>query len=326
LVAAAFAYSTYGTLNFVDLGTRISLSADEDRKRLFGALCLTVFGLKAGLVPLHFWLPRAYPILRPTVAALFAAILTKVGVYALLRIGTNVANFETLGIDRVLVVGGVLTLVFGGLGALSRSNVRGILAFHIVAQVGYMLLGLGLGGPLALTGVVLFALHNMIVKPGLFLVGGVALDAQGSDELARSGGLLAVAPSLAGIFLVLALSLSGFPPLSGFWSKYVLLNGALAQGTLTEFAFLLLGGLLTLLSMIKIWAGVFWPHGDATPELRHRISRRTLVVPMLLAGLSVLLGLGLGDFVGVAETTVDQAQNHDELRVRGESVGEKGRP
>ncbi|MGE0796695.1 MAG: proton-conducting transporter membrane subunit [Lautropia sp.] len=258
LMAIAFLYGLTGSLNMADLA--ITLPTVENRGLVvtLAVMFLFAFGAKAAVFPLFFWLPAAYHTATAPVVAIFAALLTKVGVYALLRSFTLIFAPElgTLG-PAIGVIAGA-TMVTGVLGAAAHFDVRRILSFHIISQIGYMLVGLAVATPLAIAGSVLYVIHHIVVKANLFLVGGAIRLAGGSTDLARIGGLYRRAPLLAILFAIPALSLAGVPPLSGFWAKFVVVRSSLEAGHVALAAIALVVGLLTLYSMAKIWNEAFW--------------------------------------------------------------------
>lgn len=293
LSAAGLAYGIFGTLNFADLAMRAAGMGEDPRVQTLAMLLLVVFGIKAGLFPLYYWLPNSYPTLPYPLAALYAGMLTKVGVYVLARIFGTVLPHDLHFAHHVLGVLGGLTMVIAVLGALSRQFIRGILSFHILSQIGFMVLAVGLFTPLSYVAAIFYIIHHIVVKASLFLIGGVAATLNGTDNLARGGRLWRLTPWLGILFLAQALSLAGLPPLSGFWGKYVILVVGLEQGRYILVGAALVASLLTLMSMLKIWNATFWSEGsDAVVNLDHsRWKRMTWVV----GGLAVIsLGIGLG--------------------------------
>jgi multicomponent Na+:H+ antiporter subunit D len=231
------------------------------------------------------------------VSALFAGLLTKVGVYALLRVFTLLFRDDEPFTHGVIVALAAATMVSGVLGAASQSNVRRILAFHIVSQIGYMLLGLGLFVPLAVAGSVFYIAHHIIVKTNLFLLGGVLARFAGTEDLARLGGLWARHPLLSLLFLVPALSLAGVPPLSGFHAKLFLVRAGLEEGRWAVIAVALAVSLLTLYSMTKIWNEAFakaQPRGIPTLPVSRRALALRVAPVATLAALTLVIGLAPG--------------------------------
>ena len=304
-------YGLTGTLNLADLHVAVQAVENQGLLTVVASLFLVAFGIKAAVFPLFFWLPASYHTPPVAVSAVFAGLLTKVGVYALIRMFTLVFT-QDIGLTHGLLLAvAVLTMVTGVLGAAAQSEFRKILSFHIVSQIGYMVLGLALYTPLALVGAVFYLVHHIIVKANLFLVSGVARRLTGSFELAAIGGLYKSSPLLALLFLVPAFSLAGFPPLSGFWAKFLLIKASLDLGAYLVAATALVVGLLTVFSMTKIWAEAFWkphPEGHApTLALVTGRERAALLLPVAaLATLTVVIGLFPEPFVGFAERAAGQ--------------------
>jgi multicomponent Na+:H+ antiporter subunit D len=294
LCGAGLLYGKLGTLNMADMAVKLSTLQDPDFVNTTGALLFVAFAAKAGLFPFHFWLPASYHHAGPAISALFAGLLTKVGVYALLRLFTLVF-IPANGFSSTLILYlSMATMLIGVLGAVAQYNVRRLLAFHIISQIGYMTAGLAIGTRLALTAVVFYVIHHIAVKSTLFLVGGVLEMRTGTGDIRKHGNFYQTQPLLAVCFLIPALSLGGIPPLSGFWAKLNLLQAGVAQG---EWLFLFMAlavGILTLFSMIKIWNESFWkpvpedagnhplPPGPGMPYAGM----------LMLCGLTMVLSLG----------------------------------
>lgn len=304
-------YGMTGTLNMADLAGRVAAHENQGLITVVAMLFMIAFGVKAAVFPLFFWLPASYHTPAFSVSAVFAGLLTKVGVYALIRLFTLVFTGDTGFTHHILLWVAGLTMVTGVLGAAAQTDIRKILSFHIVSQIGYMIMGLALYTPFAVAGAVFYLVHHIIVKANLFLIAGVADRVAGSTALARIGGLYKSAPLLAVLFLIPAFSLAGFPPLSGFWAKYVLVAAALeVQGWIIA-AVALLVGLLTIYSMTKIWAEAFWkahPDGrDPTlAQLDPGVRRRLLLPVGALAALTLVIGFYPEPFVTFAKDAAAQ--------------------
>lgn len=293
LVAAGLAYGLFGSLNFAQIAARSAELAGTPQLTVLALLLLTVFGLKAGLFPLFYWLPNSYPILPSPVAALYAGMLTKVGVYVLLRVFGQVLPPDLPLVHTVMAWLAATTMIFGVLGAVSRNFIRGILSFHILSQIGYMVLAIGLFTPGALAAAIFYVIHHIIVKSTLFMVGGTVVVLNRSDDLEKTGRLWAAAPVLGAVFLLQAFSLAGVPPLSGFWGKYLIVVEGLRQREWVLVLCALVAGVLTLFSMLKIWNGPFW--GEAAAAGVHTADRRWRPMTAVAAGMTVLsLGIGFG--------------------------------
>ncbi len=295
LAALGILYGKVGTLNMADLAVKLDALGPSPALTTVSALLLVAFGIKAAVFPLFFWLPPAYPTPPAAVSAIFAGLLTKVGVYALIRVFTLIF-VQDVGFTHGLLLGTAgFTMACGVLGAAAQGGVRRILSFHIVSQIGYMVLGLALFTPLALAGAIFYVVHHIVTKTNLFLVAGLVARAGGGEELARIGGLQRARPGLALLFAIPALSLAGVPPLSGFFAKLLILRAGLDAGAWVSVVVALAVGLLTLFSMTKIWSEAFWkaaPEGAAGPATGAPLPA-SQVLPCAALGL-VTLGLGLG--------------------------------
>ncbi|MRR06567.1 MAG: Na+/H+ antiporter subunit D [Deltaproteobacteria bacterium] len=295
LSAIGILYGVAGTLNMADLARYLQSAPDSGLMTVLAMLFLIAFGIKSAIFPLFFWLPASYHTPPTEVSAIFAGLLTKVGVYSLIRVFT-LLFVRDIGFTHglILLLSG-LTMVTGVLGAVAQNEFRRVLSFHIISQVGYMLLGLGLFTTAALAGSVFYIIHHIIVKTNLFLVSGVVRRLRGTLELGHLGGLYHSAPVLALLFLIPALSLAGLPPLSGFWAKLVLVRAALEVENYPIVVIALLVGLLTLLSMTKIWGKAFWgetPVVDAREIQLSSFTRLSLYLPMIILAL-LTVGIGL---------------------------------
>ncbi len=322
LAAVGILYGMAGTLNMADLSRKLAAADQPGLVTTLSMLFLIAFGIKSAVFPLFFWLPASYHTPPAAVSAIFAGLLTKVGVYALIRVFTLLFAGETAFTHNVILVIAGLTMVTGVLGAAAQSEFRRILSFHIVSQIGYMLMGLGLLTPLALAGSIFYIAHHIIVKTNLFLVSGVAQRIHGTYELKKLGGLYRDFPGVAILFLIPALSLAGAPPLSGFFAKLALVKAGLEIEQYAIVAVALGVSLLTLFSMTKIWAEAFWkPASDAGSEAAELSDTRTaptmsytpLLVPIvLLAALTIAIGLVGQPLFSLAERAAEQLINpHD---------------
>lgn len=293
LLGLAFVYAATGTVNISLLAERIP-ELDSGVRIGIGAWFFVVFGTKAAVFPLFSWLPDSYPTAPTTITAVFAGLLTKIGIYAMIRFHT-LTGMDDLG--PVMLILAAVTMIVGALGALAQSDVKRILSFHVISQIGYMLMGLGLFSVAGTTGAILFLIHHMPVKTVLFLVGGLIENHEGSSSLNRSGGLAARKPLIAGLFAIPALSLAGLPPFSGFVAKFAVISAGIEQAATPVVVAALVAGALTLLSMTKIWLGVFWgTDADPVEPLDAAISNRRLMFGA--TGLAVAGTLTISLFAG----------------------------
>ena len=281
LFGVAIVYAATGTVNMALLADRFGELPSATQVGI-GLWFLAVFGTKAAIFPLFSWLPDSYPTAPTTITAVFAGLLTKIGVYVLIRFFT-LMDLSELG-PLLLVVAG-LTMIIGVAGALAQDDVKRILSFHVVSQIGYMIMGLGLFTVAGVAGAVLFLIHQIPVKTVMFLAGGLIEDDQGTSALNKVGGLATSKPVIAVVFALPALSLAGLPPFSGFVAKLALVDAGVASGAYVIVAVSLIGSILTLLSMTKIWLGAFW--GEITPSAVPASSRRSRSIMQTAAGVAV---------------------------------------
>ncbi|MGB3303636.1 Na+/H+ antiporter subunit D [Gordonia sp. (in: high G+C Gram-positive bacteria)] len=265
LAGIAFAYSTTGTLNLAEMAVRLDDVPSGTRNALYAVL-LVAFGIKAAVFPLSTWLPDSYPTAPAPVTAVFAGLLTKVGVYALIR--THSLLFPGGSMDNVLMIAGLLTMLIGIFGAIAQSDIKRLLSFTLVSHIGYMVFGIAVGSALSTSAAIFYVAHHILVQTTLFLVVGLIERQAGSSSLRRLGGLIA-SPLLAALFLIPALNLGGIPPFSGFIGKVALLEAGAQDGSVL--AWLLVAGsvitsLLTLYVMARIWTKAFWRARADAPE------------------------------------------------------------
>lgn len=271
LSAAGILYGKTGTLNLADLAQRLPFYENASLRQAAGGMLLVAFGIKAGVFPLFSWLPASYHTPPHVVTALFSALLTKVGVYALIRTMTLIFPLDQAYFQPILLVVAGLTMVTGVLGAVVQYDLRRLLSFHIVSQIGYLVFGLALFSAGGLAATIFFLVHVMAAKAALFVAGALAHYLRGTSDLKQLGGLLESRPALAVLFALPAMSLAGLPPFSGFLGKLALVQAGLAGGAYITVAVSLGVSILTLYSMTKIWNEAFWKPAPA-PGPERRIS------------------------------------------------------
>jgi multicomponent Na+:H+ antiporter subunit D len=315
VTALALLHSATGTVNMADLAVRMG-DLPVDVRDALAVLLVVVFGIKAALFPLFFWLPDSYPTAPSPISAVFAGLLTKVGIYAIIRTQTLLFEPDSRP-ARLLLVLAALTMVVGVLGALAQDDFKRILSFDIVSQIGYMVMGLGFFTVAGLAAAVYYIVQHIVVKTTLFLTGGLIEHATGARRFTRIGNLVTSTPLLAVMFFVPALSLAGVPPLSGFVAKLGLVDAGFASGEYGVVAVGLVVSLLTVFLMIRIWSGVFWSPaeepaaaGVANATGTRSWSRRVAGGPALMVvptALLVLCGLAMaiaaGPLYSLAERT-----------------------
>ncbi len=268
LIAIAMIYGATGTINMADLGIKLA-QLDTGTQALLHVLLLVAFGIKAAVFPLSFWLPDSYPTAPAPVTAVFAGLLTKVGVYAIVRTETLLFPGNTL--NSPLMVAALLTMVVGILGALAQSDIKRMLSFTLVSHIGYMIFGLALSSVAGLGATVFYVAHHITIQTSLFMVTGLIERRGGSSSVDRLAGLAKLSPLLGFLFFIPAMNLAGIPPFSGFLGKLGLLQAGVELGTPLAYA-LVIGGvltsLLTLLAIARVWNRAFWrkPEDAENPD------------------------------------------------------------
>ena len=304
LIGIGLVYGVTGHLNYSTLSESAAAVPPPLLLAVLGALSLA-FLVKAGAFPLFAWLPASYHTLPAPVLALFAGLLTKVGVYAVLRTLGDVFRPAPALLYEALGWIAAATMLVGVLGAAYHWDIRRILAFHIISQIGYILLGIALGSEEGNAAALFYTVHHIIVKANLFLIGALVFRLAGSYDLRQVGGLYAARPLLALLFLVPALSLVGIPPLSGFWAKFLVLRETIADGRVVWTVIALAVGVLTLYSMVKIWMEAFWkPHPD--PDWcppRARLAP-AWIATVALAAITLSIGLAPQALIAYAQAAV----------------------
>jgi len=266
LIGIALIYAATGTLNLAELAVRLDDVPSGTRSALFAVL-MVAFGIKAAVFPLSTWLPDSYPTAPAPVTAVFAGLLTKVGVYAIIR--AHSLLFPGGALDHVLMVAALVTMLVGIFGAMAQSDIKRLLSFTLVSHIGYLVFGISLGNELGMSGAIYYVAHHIVVQTTLFLVVGLIERQAGASTLQRLGGLAAASPLLAFVFIVPALNLGGIPPFSGFIGKVALLEAGTQDGSVL--AWMLVAGsvitsLLTLYVMARVWSKAFWRARADAPE------------------------------------------------------------
>lgn len=266
LFGLAMVYASVGTLNMAHIGLRMEEIPSGTRAAIFAVL-LVAFGIKAAVFPLDSWLPDSYPTAPSLVTAVFAGLLTKVGVYSIIRARSII--FTDGSLDTMLMWVALATMLVGILGAMAQNDIKRLLSFTLVSHIGYMIFGVSLGSAQGLSGAIFYAIHHILVQTTLFLVVGLVERQAGSSSLRRLGSLAYLSPLLAILYFIPAINLGGIPPFSGFLGKVILLQAGAEEGS--WMAWILIAGavitsLLTLYTMVLVWSKAFWRDRKDAPE------------------------------------------------------------
>ncbi len=287
LLAVGGLYGVMGTLNMADLSLKIGQLQDPGPLPTIFLLFVAVFGVKASMFPFYFWLPDAHSSAPTPISAMLSGVLIKVGAYSILRVSSVVFVPLRPDVQEWILALAAVTMVVGACGALAQSDVKRLLAYSSVGQMGYIILGLGIGTPLALMSTLLFIVNHALAKAMLFLVAGVVIEATGTREMGSMGGLGRQMPWTAGAFLVGAMGIAGVPPLFGFFAKFLLIKAALEAGYGFLAALAAVLAIVTLWYLFGAWQQIFWREGSGLSL--HPAPRLMKGPGLVLAGL-ILVG------------------------------------
>lgn len=292
VVAVAYLYSVTGTLNMAHLSEGIAVAGQDGVLTTISLLFMFVFALKAALF-LYYWLPGAYSVAPTAIAAIFAALLTKVGIYAIFRMFTLIFYHQPHITHTLLLWLAGLTMLLGALGAISQWNIRRILVYNVIIAVGFIVFGLAIFTEASIIGAIYYLLQDMFAKALIFLLGGIMISIARTHQLKDVSGLMHHHPQLGWLFFLSALILAGIPPLSGFIGKVVILQESIEAKHYVMTAIGLLTSLLVLYSMLKIMIHGFWGDTHLSEEegRARRQGRGVLISCYVLAGLCVVMGL-----------------------------------
>ena len=309
LTGIALLYGITGTLNMADLSLKIPDVKDPSMVNLTAIFFLIGFGIKSAVFPLYFWLPSSYHTPPSAVAAIFGGLLTKVGLYALFRFFTLVIVPDET-IRTILMLLAVLTILTGAFGAIIKHNIRRLFSYLIVCHIGFILGGLAMFSKAALAGAVFYLIHDIMVKTNMFLIAGLIRQLRGTMDMQRLGGLYAHYPKISLLIAVVLFSLTGVPPLSGFWPKILLFEAAFQSANYFFVGGLILGSFITLYVIARMWSAVFWkdqPPGQEDADKfggLHHLNKISLVLPIaILAFCSLFIGFN-AEFIARVTTTI----------------------
>jgi len=275
LASIAMVYAALGTVNMVQISQRMS-ELPQQTQLVLHVMLLLAFSIKAAVFPLSFWLPDSYPTAPAPVTAVFAGLLTKVGVYAIIRTETEL--FRDNEVNTLLLIVALLTMIVGVLGAVAQAEMKRILSFTLVSHIGYMVFGIAIATPAALGATTYYIVHHIVVQTTLFLAVGLIERRAGSTSILKVKGLMRAAPVIAVLYFIPAVNLGGLPPFSGFIGKFALFDAAAQIGTPLMMV-LIIGGivtsLLTLYALMRAWNLSFWRESDddlSEPETEARVA------------------------------------------------------
>jgi len=305
LIAIGSLYASYGTLNMADLARRIAAEPDRPLLPIALATLTAAFLIKSAVFPFHFWQPDFHSASPTAVSAMLSSVVVKIGVYGLLRMTTLIFVEQAGPLRELLVVLGLIGVLFGGLAAIGTQHAKRMLAYSTLGQIGFMLVGIGWGTPLALMAALVFAVNHALLKSAmLMLAGNVASRAPiKSAAFNVIGGLGKTLPLAGALFLLGGMGLAGLPPMNGFLSKYLLFNSGLSAQEFGSLALAATGSVFTLVYVARAFQKIWWeppvegakakPYGDR------------LIAPALLIGLCLLIGVWGEPLLKVSAAVID---------------------
>lgn len=316
LTAIGILYGITGTLNMADLAVKIQDVENKGLVSVTALLFFAGFGIKSAIFPLYFWLPSSYHTPPSAIAAIFGGLLTKMGVYALIRTFTLIFPPDDF-MKNVFLGIAIMTLITGALGAINKRSVRRLMSYLIVCHIGYLVAGMGLYTEIAFVGVIFYLIHDVIVKSNLLMITGILQKIRNTIDMKRLGGLYQDYPKLSLVIGVAMFSLVGIPPLSGFWPKIQFFGESLKQQHYVMLFAIIFASFVTLYVMLKMWSEVFWK--DSPKPLTKGIDRfaqmpmsgkLALILPIsALSCVSLYIGLNAGVIYELAQRTAEELIN-----------------
>jgi multicomponent Na+:H+ antiporter subunit D len=258
LISVGYLYAIFGTLNMADIALKATYLRDTAPLVTLASLFTLAFAMKAAAFPVNFWLPASYHTPRLVVSALFGGLLTKIGIYALLRVMVMLFPVEREELSLVIAISASLTMVLGALGALAQNDIRRMLGYVVISGIGAMMAGVAIGTAAGVSGTVFYAVHSIVLMTALYLVAGHAARLGGAWTLSGLGGLYARAPWFSALALALFLAGSGLPPFSGFWPKLILVKSAIDIGAWWLAGSILLSGFIVTMAFGRVFLLGWW--------------------------------------------------------------------
>ncbi len=310
LTAIGILYGITGTLNMAELSLRIAEVENKGLVSVTALLFFAGFGIKSAVFPLYFWLPSSYHTPPSAIAAIFGGLLTKMGIYAMIRVFTLIFKPDDFTLNVFIFIA-IMTMITGALGTINKKSIRRLISYLIVCHIGYLIAGIGLYTELAFAGVIFYLIHDVIVKSNLLMIMGVIHKIRETTDMRRLGGLYKDYPKLSFLIAIAMFSLVGIPPLSGFWPKIQFFGESLKAGEYLLLASIIIASFVTLFVIARMWAEVFWKESPKplTEEIDHfanlSLSRKfALVGPItILSFVSLYIGFNAENVYEIAQKT-----------------------
>jgi multicomponent Na+:H+ antiporter subunit D len=312
LTGIGILYGITGSLNMADLSIKIQQVQNQWLVGITACFFILGFGIKSAVFPLYYWLPSSYHTPPSAVAATFGGLLTKVGIYAMIRVFSLIFIPDEFTKNLLMVIA-ILTIVIGSFGAVIKTNIRRLFSYLIVCHIGFMVGGIAMFTKVALMGTIFYLIHDIMVKTNMFLIAGVIRQLRGTMDMKKLGGLYAQYPKISLLFALVLFSLVGIPPLSGFWPKIYLFDAAFTLGQFPFGIALILGSFITLFVIARMWAEVFWKDVPPDVEVEDKFEplplfrKILLILPVcILTGVTLYIGLNAENIIQLVDKISDQ--------------------
>jgi multicomponent Na+:H+ antiporter subunit D len=316
LTAIGILYGITGTLNMADLSLKIAEIENRGLVSVTALLFFAGFGIKSAVFPLYFWLPSSYHTPPSAIAAIFGGLLTKMGIYAMIRVFTLIFRPDDFVLNVFIFIA-FMTMITGALGTINKRSVRRLLSYLIVCHIGYLIGGLGLYTEMAFVGMIFYLIHDVIVKSNLLMITGIIHKIRETTDMRRLGGLYKDYPKLSLVFAVALFSLVGIPPLSGFWPKILFFGESLKAEEYILLAGFIIASFVTLFVIARMWSEVFWKESPKPIDKEHdhfaQLSfsgKFALVAPVaVLSFVSLYIGFNAESVFEIASKTAYELMN-----------------
>ncbi len=314
LIAVASLYATVGTLNMADISVKISAmnAAGTMPWHIYpiALLFIIVFGNKAAIFPMHYWLPDVHPTAPSPISAMLSGVMIKVGAYGVLRIFFLIFPPVLYLFKPIIIILALITIAIGAMSAVGQTDVKRLLAYSSVSQIGYIFLGIGMGSVYALAASLVFLVNHAIAKSMLFLTSGGIIHHAGTRDMTKMGGMVKTDPLMSSAFLIGAMSIAGLPPMGGFIAKFVLFDAGLLDQYYIPIGIGLIFAVFTLFYMFRAWLLMFWgEHRDIHKYGEYSSHRPSIMIALpiiVLAAMVFILGIYTEPLIGISQTIAEQ--------------------
>ena len=314
LIAIASLYATVGTVNMADISVKVSAMSAAGTLPWhiypIALLFIVVFGNKAALFPLHYWLPDVHPTAPSPISAMLSGVLIKVGVYGMLRVFFLMFTDTLPMFQQIIIPLSLATIIIGAVSAVGQTDVKRLLAYSSVGQIGYVFLGLGMGSVYTVAAALVYLVGHAFAKGMLFLTSGGIIHHAHTRDMDKMGGMIHSSPLMGTMFLIGSMSIAGFPPMCGFIGKFLLFDAGINEGYYIPIAIALLFAVFTMFYMFRAWMKMFWGEPRDTKKYGEYSSHALsplLTVPIIILALGVIvLGIYAEPLISLAQATAAQ--------------------